>query len=321
MDSSLFNIFKYGIFDDFDYIVNSYEKNRLKINYDTINSSTDNQILYSEPKFNEINIYKNGDLVKILNLSIDYKPNLEIHGIRIKYDCIIIIDIPYTFIKTFYSDYIKIKKNKLIIDFSFIYNTFLLNFEYPLVALPFGNLRIELLGDNIDKYQISVNYTYFEYKNRYEIARTNFLKQINFLSRGYVESKSNNDSYIINFDKVEQSTGVFIKNINIDDIDSIHYKINKDIYLICEDITEFYNKCKAYENGIYISFGNKKDDFELKKFISFKKSDSNKLIIKMNKILSNITPEIFFICPYFIGVVHNLLRFPIENERQCDNII
>ena len=149
-----------------------------------------------------------------------------------------------------------------------------------------------------------------------KLGNTNFMKQTNFLLQENVIISNN--LYIINIKKVSQTIGVFIKKININNIESIYWKFDENIYSICEDITELYNKCKKFKNGIYLTFNTKDNNFEIsnKKIICCNEYNEKKLIIKMDNILSDIIPETFFICPDILYFKHQFLYFPIECKRE-----
>ncbi|MBA42722.1 MAG: hypothetical protein CMF62_01790 [Magnetococcales bacterium] len=283
-------------------IFNNYNENILKFDFNTILFSKNNIVI---PSINNIN-----------NISIDYVSNLQIYGIRFTHNGYTIFFIPYTFIETFYKNCIIFKKNKLIIDFSFIYDIFLLDLNFPEICLLYSASHIQLVGSNINNFKLSCEFTDLETKYRMKLGNTNFMKQTNFLLQENVIISNN--LYIINIKKVSQTIGVFIKNININNIESIYWKFDENIYSICEDITELYNKCKKFKNGIYLTFNTKDNNFEIsnKKIICCNEYNEKKLIIKMDNILSDIIPETFFICPDILYFKHQFLYFPIECKRE-----
>ncbi|MBA42720.1 MAG: hypothetical protein CMF62_01780 [Magnetococcales bacterium] len=304
---SMFNTYIMDYYKNKSSINNFLMKN---CNYVTIET----KIIKSQINCNTINIPNLGDLIKILNFATDYKPNLKIKGIRFLYKENTLIDIPYDFIETFFEDYIKIIKNKLIIDFSFLYNLL----EFPKILFGSNDLHVVIYGNNIHKFQLLMEYTNLKISNINNLNVLRFIKPMNYISHN--KFKIENDSYVLNMkEKTYQTIGVFIKNINIDDIDSIKIKLNGHEFSICEDFTTVLTKCKKYKNGIYISFGNKNDDFELSQnYINIERIDSSNLIIKMDKIPLNVIPEAFFICPDFMEFTYHNIISPFIRIKDCE---
>ncbi|MBA42721.1 MAG: hypothetical protein CMF62_01785 [Magnetococcales bacterium] len=243
----------------------------------------------------QIQITRNGDIVKFLNISMDYNINVKIERIVFMSGGNNIWDIPFNFIKLFYPNNIIIKKNKLIIDMSFFYGL-LCNFYYPLISIRYHECNFRIIGENLSDINISCEYIFLDHTERNKLAIMKedlIINNINFIDGMLKDNKYYFEIKLIKFIK-----GFFIANINIQNLKKIVMNYNNTEIILCEDLPIFLFKSKKYNNGYFFPIAQETD-----KYIDLIDLEKNAILeIEMDFIYGKNIPEFYMVSYNFLHV-------------------